>query len=440
MCGIIGVINASTSVSMSVASFMRQGLVASQLRGTDSTGYLQVGKKEGEVYLYKDTVNSSTFIEAAEAMSLLRDADVSPINVAHVRARTQGEVSTKNAHPFSVAKDDEHRLIGVHNGSLTNWKNQKDANKFDVDSHWAMHHIAKNGKDAFEDIHGPFAMVWWEEDKFSKAMIARNKDRPLHLMFNKAKDRVVFASEARMLAWIAERSGFDGDGDIREVPVGKLFTFDTAGAKLSWTVEELPSPKYKAAPVKSQSSYTIPVPTQYAILAEQLALVLEGKTPTVDATLRYGGYSRAADYDYSSRYANGWDLSDMDDYAPFSTQAETQSLIDLADFIIPEQLLPAQRHTGVDDTEVALALAEGVLGMYLIVDVDTYIPSCKSLFGVANYGGRDYDVVFRNIGKRQGQRLAGSGGIQDAVIVGIEADGTLIVSLTTKRIRDFLEN
>lgn len=456
MCGIIGVINSSVVYSAGTRLFMKQGLVASQLRGTDSTGMLQVGLRPDEVFVHKLAINASDFVEDTKAVAMLRDVDSSPINVAHVRARTQGAVSDTNAHPFTVLTPDKKRLIGVHNGSLVNWKSKEGGNKYDVDSHWAMSHIATHGKKAFEDIQGPFAMVWWEEGSPSKVRVARNDQRPLHVMFNKSRTRMVFASEALMLGWIAQRSGFEGDGDIREVPVGKLFTFDTSGSVLSWTIEDLPAPKYTAATTTTVSTAggyaAIPLPPGYKVFAEQLALMIEGKPTTADATLRYSSGNSQHWYGGPSYHGNDfyYDLSGLldagdiedDDLPPFmSSGAGSCGIPDLNDelsVLLPEDVLPSRRHSKVTEVEVEAARAARMLGAYLLVEADTYVPRNRQLFCSVKLQDSDHDVVFRNIGKTAGRKLAGDAAITDGVVVGLEADGTIIMAQTTKRIRDYV--
>lgn len=450
MCGIIGVLNANTTVNMPVANFMKQGLVASQLRGTDSTGILQVGSRPTDVYVHRMATNSSEFVDNTTALAVLSDTDTSQINVAHVRARTQGAVSVNNAHPFTVAKDSNHRLIGVHNGSLVNWKNKKDGSKFDVDSHWAMHHISQNGPKAFEDIHGPFAMVWWEEDDRNRVRMARNDQRPLHIMFNKSGTRMIFASEALMLGWIAQRSGFDHDGTVRVLPVGKLFIFDTSGSKITWTEEELPTPKYTGytqTTTHHHSSALPPIPQGYRVFAEQLALVMEGKPVTEDATLRYASTGSWRNSVYPEvmgscgvDYNDAVDLDEDDNLPPFMGGQSGTSGGDafVPDDLIPAALLPSSRHTKSTEEERKEAEDLGVLGAYLLVEADTYVPRSRMLMAVTTVSGREYDVVFRNIGKTAGRKLAGDASIMDGVVVGVEQDGTLVMSQTTKRIRDFL--
>lgn len=451
MCGIIGVLNAATIANLGTTSFLKQGLVASQLRGTDSTGMFQIGRKPEEVFVHKMAVNSSEYVEDALSLAMLRDVDTSPINVAHVRARTQGAVTDSNAHPFTVLTPENKRLIGVHNGSLTNWKGKEGGSKYEVDSHWAMAHLAAHGKKAFEDIHGPYAMVWWDESAPTKVMIARNSQRPMHIMFNKARTRMVFASEALMLGWIAGRCGFDGDGDVRVVPEGKLFTFDTSGTTITWEVEDTPSPKYStgATTTKYQGGSTftnIPLPKGYRVFAEQLALMIEGKPTTEDATLRSNSYYNYGGMGGNSHWYDGtdWDTEvEFDDELPpfipgYKSPCSVAGLQDELGDLVPESILPSRRHTKVTEEETDAARTAGMLGAYLLVEADTYVPRNRQLFCNVRLMDTDHDVVFRNIGKTAGRKLAGDAAITDGVVVGLETDGTIIMAQTTKRVRDYV--
>lgn len=450
MCGIIGVANAVTRADAQQVNLLTQGLVVSQLRGTDSTGMFQIGTAPRDVYVYKDAVTSTEFVEDHTAVTMLRDVDTCPISVAHVRARTQGDVNKANAHPFTVLNNDQERVIGVHNGSLVNWKTKKDASNYQVDSNWALHHIATNGVEAFEDIQGPFAFVWWDESTRDKLYIARNSQRPLHIIFNKEGTRMAFASEARMLAWVAERSGFVGDGKIREIPVGKLWKFDMSGSKITWESEELPAPKHAAANSTSAGGlYTgavfPPVPSGYRVFAEQLSLLLEGKKTTASGRLTYGNYSSVG---YSSYYGMGsCDLTDLEeeeweaianmDSPPFEMGStggnERETLDSLITIRLPGNLMPSQESCGVSDAEVDVAVALGLYGGVLDVSCDTYLPKVKNLFCVVDLGTDDLDVVLRQIGKREGQRLSGAAAELSVVIVGVEPDGTVIGSKLNRR-------
>ncbi len=68
----------------------------------------------------------------------------SGFNVAHTRAATVGDTKKANAHPFEFTALDGKAVIGVHNGTLTNWEelNKKYGVNLEVDSMHIFRHIA----------------------------------------------------------------------------------------------------------------------------------------------------------------------------------------------------------------------------------------------------------------------------------------------------------
>lgn len=242
MCGIAGVLNVGFGVNTS--KFIDDALVTSMVRGVDSAGMFQVDSK-GKIYLHKEAVDALTFKYDKMTRQFVKDTEKSRATVLHVRAATQGKITLNNAHPFTVYKNGVSPLVGVHNGSLNNWSTKPDGKQFEVDSKWALHHIAQNGGAAFKDIHGPFAFVWAEDGVRDKVFMARNNDRPLHLLFTKGRRSMLFASEAGMLAWLAERNRLDVEDAILVMSPGKLYTFDTSGHQVTYTTADLQKPTYQ---------------------------------------------------------------------------------------------------------------------------------------------------------------------------------------------------
>jgi len=236
MCGIFGIINASTIASGSLVrsiaylskgdDLLRDGMVACSLRGMDSSGVLQIDGK-GQPYMHKLPLNASMFVQDKMTKSFLADAPKSSLTVAHLRAATEGKVSLNNAHPFSLARSGTNELvIGVHNGTLTSWRSGKNAKDFDVDSEWALSRITDEGVDAFEEFDGSFSFVWWDEAKPGLVNFARNEQRPMFLVRSLDKKHIVFGSEAGMLTWLAERNNLSLESSIYDLTPGKLFSVD----------------------------------------------------------------------------------------------------------------------------------------------------------------------------------------------------------------------
>lgn len=247
MCGIHGVLNKTFNARREFEGFMANAFVVNTLRGMDSSGVFQIDK-DFKPYLHKMNVPGFAFADGKQARRFFSDADTSIITVGHVRAATHGKVTIDNAHPFLAVKPNGKRLIGVHNGTIHNWKSFAGSNKYDVDSEWALNRIAVDGVDAFEDFNGAYAFVWWDEETPEKAFFARNADRPMHILQTKNKDSILFASEAGMLAWLAERNKIDTADSLLSLEEQKLYTFDLSKVgKIEWTKSNLP---------KFKSSYT----------------------------------------------------------------------------------------------------------------------------------------------------------------------------------------
>lgn len=192
----------------------------------DSSGLFQIDKKKA--FIYKKAVSGSEFIQDEKVHPFLRDSDTSTLTVAHNRAATQGTVSDDNAHPFAVPVGKTNDLLlGVHNGTLHGWDTSKNVNKREVDSHWAFDLIAKEGADAFEEISGAYAMVWYNTAEPGVLNFARNSLRPMYMLYGKDKRRMLFGSEYQMLGWLAHRNEMDVlTSEIIDLTPGRLYKFN----------------------------------------------------------------------------------------------------------------------------------------------------------------------------------------------------------------------
>lgn len=145
MCGLIASLVAPNHQALHTDDWFRESLIASQVRGLDSTGIFQLARN-GQVYTAKAAQNASTFIRSnSVARGLIVDACKEPLTVGHVRAATQGGVVDANAHPFKVEREDKSYVVGVHNGTLKGWKDKEGGKDQDVDSAWAFNVFAKEG-------------------------------------------------------------------------------------------------------------------------------------------------------------------------------------------------------------------------------------------------------------------------------------------------------
>lgn len=433
MCGIHGVISTKTGFSKPLCDYVRQAFVANSLRGMDSSGMFQIGLTKSSVYMHKDAVNGSEFITQPAAEVLIRDVDGSYFTVCHVRAKTQGDVKAENAHPFVGWTSDDKRVIGVHNGSLHSWKHHDVNKEFEVDSAWAIQQIADKGYAAIEELKGAYALVYWDEESPKKINFVRNAERPMHLLFSKDKKHMLYASEAGMLAWLADRVKFDHDGKIRSLPVGKVFTFDVSGSEIEWEVTTLKTPAPTTYSSNYSSNYYNNTTTNrgtYVRPATPLAVTsmlnkwkdyIEGKTP--DATVQ--------------------NTTDTGDCSEEGGQCSANFLFgpNIEPSIkIPSELIPARRFLKVEDDELTEAQKHNLYGCVIDVGWDGYVNNIKSLMGVAECpkSGEMHDVILRNVVYKDVKKMINCD--IPAVIIGIETDNTLVVTHLTKKMRQYLSN
>lgn len=224
-----------------VCKFLQQGAVTGVLRGVDSTGMFQVNRNN-VMDVHKLPITGGQFIETRRAMSMVNRADNVPVTIMHHRAATRGSVNYENTHPF-VHSDQKRLLVGVHNGSLNNFPSYVDGINFEVDSDYAYYRIFRDGTDAFKDLHGAYALVWWEND--GKLRIVCNGQRDLHFAFIHKKNAMLIASEQGMLSWLAQRNNIEIDAILRP-DENVLLTFDPSEDLRDFTDEKVPKPHIKA--------------------------------------------------------------------------------------------------------------------------------------------------------------------------------------------------
>lgn len=258
MCGIIFAMN-SDYYSLNLDDWVKDSLLASQVRGIHSAGMFQVDV-DGELLWVKDGVSPTDFVKSQEASRMITMAPSSAITVGHVRAATVGNISQENAHPFIAERDDKTFVAVVHNGTLQNWRGHKDASKFDVDSQWLAHMLATEGHDAFEYFAGAFAIVWYDSAHPDHLFMARNKERPLYYMVANDDKTILGCSELGMLGWLSEKHGFSLTKE-HSTPYfledGKIYKFST---KNIGTFSVVDYPKYVS---RSYMSPSVPS-TSYA--------------------------------------------------------------------------------------------------------------------------------------------------------------------------------
>lgn len=223
MCGIFGVVNGKhfRNVNMSLCNLVANGIVTNSVRGADSTGIMQMDHKD--TMHYKAPISGGEFVRLGSAAGYINAADNSHFTVVHNRAATEGTVKTDNAHPFDHVGSANNYVIGVHNGTLKNWK--VPGTKFEVDSDWALNELTEHGIDALRKFEGAYAFVWWDDAEPDVLQFARNAERPMYVLFVKGQNRMLFGSEYQMLVWLADRNNIALETEIIELAPNYHYKF-----------------------------------------------------------------------------------------------------------------------------------------------------------------------------------------------------------------------
>jgi hypothetical protein len=261
MCGIAGIINASTSSVKELASFIKDAILTGSVRGVDSVGIASVDTI-GEYNVYKDVLSPVSFITAKPAGEAIDSASDNYFTLIHHRAATVGKVSVAAAQPFHYIGEaneeakTEFDLVLCHNGTLTTGFERKVGNlNFASDSDWLAWAVSENlnadGVPDFEEalrgVSGSFSIV---ASVGGVAYMLNNGDRPMHVAWSEKEDFVLFASEPGMLAWLAERNAIKiKNGEIHKLKADTVYSFDYMTTRGKVTVSSKPY-------VKKYKSYT----------------------------------------------------------------------------------------------------------------------------------------------------------------------------------------
>lgn len=321
MCGLHGIF--TNKKELNADDFMRHAFTANMLRGVDSSGIAQVDMTRNEYNYHKLPVSGNFFVQDGVADSILSAASKDhTLTMGHVRAATVGKVSMANAHPFVVEQEDEKYgnriLIGMHNGTLTGWASKKNAKYYNVDSEWALNHIAEEGFDAFEDIRGAFCFTWWDSDKPTMLNIARNSERTLYVAMLKSGG-LAYASEAGMLYWLLERNRVDMDGPILELEAGYWYKFDVENVK-DFVKLKLPSTSRTYTAVPPKAAPTATVVSKVADLLERAKN--QGSTALVPSTNNVTTLSKRDRNVSMTEYKAARDLHMLGEVAAFTPYME----------------------------------------------------------------------------------------------------------------------
>ena len=206
MCGIVGVIpKGRHGFNRDEQKVFYEMLLADMVRGYDATGVIAV-QNNSDFSIMKEASLSSTFVPSFIGSPVYNNVyQTGCAAIGHNRARTVGENSDENAHPFVV----DGTFAMVHNGTLRNHRLFHDTT---VDSE-ALAMLFKAAMDeddyvqalseAIWKVNGAFACIWFDQ-KRRQIGIVRNTERPLYLV--DCEKTVLISSELGLPLWIAERN------------------------------------------------------------------------------------------------------------------------------------------------------------------------------------------------------------------------------------------
>jgi glucosamine 6-phosphate synthetase-like amidotransferase/phosphosugar isomerase protein len=228
MCGLVGVFSASLTGPKLEA--FRWLIKFDEVRGEDSTGIAARVKLKSEdtwkVYNLKQLGPSSnlfeTYHELFDRHGRIKKPELLDISLllGHNRFATRGEITKKNAHPFS-----HKHIIGAHNGTISfgleNLPDGKEKLVGDTDSERIFYAISEGWdlEKIFKTIKGAAALTWWNTEERSLNLF-RNSERPLFVYHNRVLEAIFYASERWMLEKALDRAKINFIGTaIESLPI-----------------------------------------------------------------------------------------------------------------------------------------------------------------------------------------------------------------------------
>lgn len=246
MCGLAGM--CGVQIHKDDRDMYRELLYVTSLRGPHSTGLFtaQPLAKKDVMKMKKITVSSPEFIslDMRSKAECLLDDFYADLFMGHCRWATVGEVTRANSHPFDVGN-----LVGAHNGTLNDLWSFGKKGEDKTDSQIMFEMMNKDGiEKVLRDLHPQSAYAISVYDKKTKKLtLARNKDRPLFVAFNKDRGVLYWASDAYMLEFAANRNGINIETVYLEAR--SIYEIDIEEVKIDvrapWKVTKLPEQKFK---------------------------------------------------------------------------------------------------------------------------------------------------------------------------------------------------
>lgn len=222
MCGLVGIAGA---LAHKDEATMKRLFLLDYFRGTDATGVASVSNT-GDVKVAKLASNPIDLFDTNKYKSSSIGAS-SRVFLGHNRAKTVGNNSFNNAHPFEYG-----HIVGAHNGTLEKSSFRQleriAEEEFEVDSQAVFACIAKVGiEETVKHLEGAWALVWYDSQKETLNFL-RNEKRPLWYSYAKNNKRLFWASEYLMIDNALKMAGTESEYELHTTSKGHCyFAFPT---------------------------------------------------------------------------------------------------------------------------------------------------------------------------------------------------------------------
>lgn len=217
MCGLVGI---AGNLAHRDEATMKRLFLLDYFRGTDATGFASVSNS-GEIKVAKIASNPIELFDTQRYRNASGGAS-SRVFLGHNRAKTVGNNSFNNAHPFEFG-----HIVGAHNGTLEKSSfralEQKLEEEFEVDSQAIFACIAKFGiEETVPLLEGAWALVWYDSQKGTLNFL-RNEKRPLWYAYAKNNKRLFWASEFLMIDNALKMAGTESEYELLTTNKGHCY-------------------------------------------------------------------------------------------------------------------------------------------------------------------------------------------------------------------------
>lgn len=302
MCGIVGM---AGNLNSSTNKMFNNMLIFDQIRGSHSTGVAVVPSISSEVSVEKD-IGSPANLWEYESSKLFDSKgylkNIPKVVIGHNRSATVGSITVENSHPFQF----EH-ITGVHNGSLTYYRDLEGHNTHEVDSQAIFDTISKKGIDhCWESFYGAACLVWWDSKEGSLNII-RNDQRPLCIAYSEKEDAVFWASEEWMIIVAAGRNNVN----LKKNENGKtVIAIPTAGTLYKYTPTNLTCPLTEVRELKKKT-YTPPKETTGGKIGQTTGYQ-GAKQSFTEGSSGFGKAWNDQPWGLTHSWASGWERAEKD--------------------------------------------------------------------------------------------------------------------------------